>query len=60
MRNLSNFDLPFVVTISVSIIAVVLTYVDMRRRLARAGILSVNGKSGSYSEGRIGIIQKTV
>lgn len=33
MRNLSNFDLPFVVTISVSIIAVVLTYVDMRRRL---------------------------
>jgi len=30
---MSDFDLPFVVTISVSIIAVVITYVDMRRRL---------------------------
>jgi hypothetical protein len=28
-----DFDLPFVLTISVSIIAVVITYVDMRRRL---------------------------
>lgn len=32
---MSDFDLPFIVTISVSIIAVVLTYVDMRRRLKR-------------------------
>jgi hypothetical protein len=29
----SDFDLPFILTISVSIIAVVITYVDMRRRL---------------------------
>lgn len=30
---MADFDLPFAVTISVSIIAVVLAYVDMRRRL---------------------------
>ena len=30
---MSDFDLPFILTISVSIIAVVITYVDMRRRL---------------------------
>jgi hypothetical protein len=29
----SDFDLPFVFTISVSIIAVAITYLDMRRRL---------------------------
>lgn len=35
VRNytLSNFDLPFVVALSVSIVAVILTYIDMRRRL---------------------------
>jgi pilus assembly protein TadC len=31
--NLSDFDLAFALTFSVSIIAVVLTYIDMRRRL---------------------------
>jgi hypothetical protein len=30
---MSDFDLPFILIISVSIIAVVITYVDMRRRL---------------------------
>ena len=30
---MSEFDLPFALTISVAIIAVILTYVDMRRRL---------------------------
>jgi len=30
---LTNLDLPFAITISISIIAVILTYVDMRRRL---------------------------
>jgi pilus assembly protein TadC len=30
---LTNLDLPFAITISVSIIAVILTYIDMRRRL---------------------------
>lgn len=29
---MADFDLPFIVTISVPIIAVVITYVDMRRR----------------------------
>jgi len=33
VRNLSDFDLAFTLSLSVSIIAVVLTYVDMRRRL---------------------------
>lgn len=33
MSNLSDFDLPFVLSISVSIVAVFLTYLDMRRRL---------------------------
>jgi hypothetical protein len=33
VENLSDFDLPFILTISVSIIAVVLAYFDMRRRL---------------------------
>jgi len=32
---LLNFDLPFVLTLSVSVIAVILTYVDMRRRLTQ-------------------------
>ena len=31
--NLSDFDLPFILSLSVSIIAVFLAYVDMRRRL---------------------------
>jgi len=30
---LSDFDLPFVLTISVSVVAVILAYIDMRRRL---------------------------
>ena len=30
---MSDFDLPFALTIAVSIIAVILTYIDMRRRL---------------------------
>ncbi len=30
---MSDFDLPFILTISISIIAVVLAYIDMRRRL---------------------------
>ena len=30
---MTNLDLPFAITISISIIAVILTYVDMRRRL---------------------------
>jgi hypothetical protein len=33
VRNLSDFNLAFTLSLSVSIIAVVLTYVDMRRRL---------------------------
>lgn len=32
-RVLSNFDLPFILTLSVSIVAVILFYIDMRRRL---------------------------
>lgn len=30
---MGNFDLPFVLTLGVSIIAVVISYIDMRRRL---------------------------
>jgi len=30
---LSDLDLPFVLTLGVSIVAVILTYIDMRRRL---------------------------
>jgi hypothetical protein len=30
---LTDFDLPFILSISISIVAVILTYVDMRRRL---------------------------
>jgi hypothetical protein len=33
VRNLSEFDLAFARSLSVSIIAVVLTYIDMRKRL---------------------------
>jgi len=31
--NLSDFDLPFALSLSVSIIAVAITYIDMRKRL---------------------------
>lgn len=30
-----DFDLPFVLTISVSVVAVILAYIDMRRRLGQ-------------------------
>jgi len=30
---LSGFDLPFILTLSISIVAVILTYIDIRRRL---------------------------
>ena len=33
MTKLSDFDLPFILSISVSVFAVILTYMDMRRRL---------------------------
>lgn len=30
---MSGFDLPFILTLSISIVAVILTYIDIRRRL---------------------------
>jgi len=33
VTKLSDFDLPFILSISVSVFAVILTYMDMRRRL---------------------------
>jgi sensor domain CHASE-containing protein len=36
----SDFDLPFILSLLVSIIAVVLTYIDMRRRLRQEQKLS--------------------
>lgn len=32
---MSGFDLPFVLTLSISIVAVILTYIDIRRRLGQ-------------------------
>lgn len=37
---MADFDLPFILTLSVSIVAVIVSYIDMRRRLKQERELS--------------------